>query len=116
MNTSLVVAVALTLVAASVEARGYVLSFDAFRNGTHPALLLQAFAWYALGIWIDYAALFVLRQSSLYVPELLSMLFMSATLIGIALLSGQFFTWRTSDQAVAVLVAFGLVWLAYRVE
>lgn len=99
-----------------IEAYGYTFSFRAFKNDFDVKMLYLAFSWYAVGIWVDFLALFIMSKTSLYVPELLAMIFMVCTIVGIAILSGQFFTWKVIDQMVGVGVVAGLGWLTYRVE
>lgn len=114
---TIIIAIVITITAALVEARGYVLSFAAFSNGNVNIWQLGvSLLWYILGILIDYIALYTLSQSKIFIPELLSTIFMLSTIVGIALLSGQFFQWQLIDKIVAVLVAMGLVWLAYHVD
>lgn len=109
-------AIVITLLAAFVEAHAYNYSFDAFKQGNIQWMLLAlSFGVYSIGILIDYVSLYVLSKTSIFIPELLAAIFMVATLVGIALLSGQFLTWKTSDQIVAGLIVAGLGWLAFRV-
>lgn len=111
-----IIAILITMFAGLVEARGYNTSFEAFRTGNIASLLALSFAWYSIGIAIDYFALFILSKSPIFIPEILSTIFMVTTIVGIAILSGQFFTWARIDQAVGVLIVIGLAWLSYRVD
>lgn len=107
-------AVALTLIAATVESRGFVMSFDAFKDGQFfPWYLVWSFLLYSLGIIIDYGALGVLAKSKYYMPELLALIFFTATIIGIAFFSGQFVIWSLSEKIVAGLIVVGLGYLTY---
>ena len=104
------------MVAAVIEAYGYNYSFAAYRGGFHWQLLGISFACYSIGIFIDYLALSILSKSPVFIPELVALIFMVSTIIGIAVLSGKFFTWNRLDQVVALLVVAGIAWLTYRVE
>jgi hypothetical protein len=111
------IAIVITLIAAAIEAHGYNYGFQAFKDGTiNPNLAVLSFILYSLGIIVDYIGLHVMSKSTIYIPEILSTIFMVGTIVGIALLSGQFFTWKTADQAVAIAVVVGIGWLTYRVD
>ena len=114
-NMFFTLALLLTIAAGFIEAQGYVLSFDAIREGSLIGLM-QSYVVYSVGIVVDYGALYILRHSSMYVPELLSMIFMGSAIIGIALFSGQFFGWDIINKCLAVTTALCLCALAYRIE
>lgn len=112
-----VLAILITIIAAGLEAYGYSYSFQAFENRSFdPWLLTKAFCLYSVGIWVDYFALFVMSKGSIYIPEILTVIFMTATIVGIALISGQFFQWKLLNQIIGVSVVVGLAWLTYRIE
>jgi hypothetical protein len=112
---TIIVAILITMFASVFESRAYIFSFEAFRTGNIVSLLALSFAWYSVGIIIDYFALFILTKSPIFIPEILSTIFMVSTIVGIAVLSGQFLTWARIDQAVGVLIVIGIAWLSYRV-
>jgi hypothetical protein len=109
-------AICVTLAAAVVEAHGYMTSFQALNGQVNGNGLLKAYGWYSLGIAIDFFALYLMSKSSVFVPEIMATIFMVSTIIGIAIMSGQFMTWKLVDQAVGVLVVAGVAWLTYRVD
>jgi hypothetical protein len=110
-------ALIVTLIAAMIEAYGYTYSFQAFKEPgqVHYHLLGLSFGIYAVGIIVDYCSLYILSKTHLFIPELLAMIFMVTTIVGIAILSGQFLTWKLIDQLVAGAVVAGLAWLTYSV-
>jgi hypothetical protein len=57
-----IVDIIVTITAALVEARGYIYSFAAFKEGFNPTMLALSFAWYTLGIALDYSALYLLSK------------------------------------------------------
>ncbi len=115
-NTALLIAAfVLTCVAGIIEAKGYVHSFDGIRDNDIWKVTI-AFSIYSFGIIVDFIALFLLRNSSFFVPEIMAMLFMAVVIVGIAIFSGQFFKWSAIDQAVSCMVFGGLLFLAYRHE
>jgi hypothetical protein len=113
----LTLAVAITLLAAFIEAHGYSYSFEAFRGEKIDfSILGLSFGLYSLGIVIDYVGLSIMSKSSIFIPELLSTIFMVGTIVGIAMISGQFLTWKAVDQTVAVGIVAGLGWLTWRLD
>lgn len=47
-------------------------------------------------------------------PEMQTLLWFTMTIIGVAIVSGQFVDWQRVDQAVAVAILIGLGWLLFR--
>lgn len=108
--------IVLTILAALVEAKGYLYSFRSFTDTNGVTLIGLAILCYFIGIVIDFTAIYLISKTHYYVPEIMSMLFMAVTIIGVAILSGQFLNWNHFNQGVAVLIMLGLCWLMYQTE
>jgi hypothetical protein len=46
--------------------------------------------------------------------EAQTLVWFAATIIGVAILSGQFLRWQLLDQSIAVVVLAGIAWLLAR--
>ncbi len=109
-------AIAITIIASAIESFAFMYSFEAIKQGVAVRLLVTSLGLYIVGILVDYFALYVMSKSGTFAPELLAMIFMTSVIIGIALISGNFFTWKLVDQIVAVAVVVGIAWLSFRTE
>lgn len=76
--------------------------------------LMKSAGGYAVGIGIYYLAVRYLKLLGVESAELQTIAWFLLTLIGVALISGQFFKWARIDQAVALLVIAGIGWLLVR--
>ena len=59
-------------------------------------------------------ALRSLTTHGIVAVEVQTLFWLAATIIGIALLSGQYLRWASFDQAAAVVVLLGIGWLMFR--
>ena len=47
-------------------------------------------------------------------PEMQTLIWFSVTILGVAIISKNFFRWQTIDQIVGVVVLAGVAWLMIR--
>ena len=66
---------------------------------------------FAVGISMYWLLLRYLQQLGVVVPELQTLFWFGATMIGVALGSGAFFGWAPREQFVAIGVVAGIGWL-----
>ena len=71
---------------------------------------------FAAGITIYWFTIRYISELGIVSAELQTLIWFGTTLIGVAVLNGRFLQWRSSDQAVAMLVLAGIAWLLVRVE
>ncbi len=71
-------------------------------------------AGFALGIGTYWLVVRFLNQLDINAPEIQTLLWFGVTLLGVALLNGNFFRWQLLDQLVAVGVLAGIGWLLFR--
>jgi hypothetical protein len=57
-----------------------------------------------------------MRALGVHSATIQTSLWFLATIVGLALVSGEFRKWQRVDQAVAIVVAAGLSWLVVRVD
>jgi hypothetical protein len=92
---------------------------------THAALVWQggrlmwgevarSAAGFAVGIGLYWVVLKPMMSVGIVAPEIQTIAWFGVTLIGVALISGRFLGWARPDQAVAVAVLAGIVWLLVR--
>jgi cation transport ATPase len=76
--------------------------------------LLRSAASFTTGISLYFVSLKYQDAVGVRSPEVQTIFWFGVTLISMSILSGQFLTWRSMDQAVAVGVLLGIGWLIFR--
>ncbi len=111
--TKTIIAVAIiTLISGVADAFGFI----------HAARIWQAdrLVWrevglsalgFAVGISAYWLMLRYMQQLGVTAPELQSIFWFAATMIGVALGSGAFFGWHPREQMIALAVITGVGWL-----
>jgi hypothetical protein len=74
----------------------------------------KAAVLFAMGISMYWGAVRYLNQFGVVLPEIQTLIWFSATMIGVTLISGRFLAWPVLDQIVAVNVLVCLGWLIMR--
>jgi hypothetical protein len=69
---------------------------------------------FGIGIGGYWLSVKYLQALGVFAPETQTLIWFSATLLGVALFSGRFLRWQTLDQMVGVAVLLGLGWLLSR--
>ena len=107
--------IGLTLLSGYADAQGFLhaSSIWAERRVIWPEVLKSAL-WFASGIVLYWIALRFLREAQIVAPEIQTAIWFSVTIVGVALVSGQFTQWRGTEQLVAVAVILGIGWLMLR--
>ncbi len=112
-----VLVVALTLFSGLADSRAFLFAAQTWHDDRLNLLLLgKALVFFAIGILLYVLSLKFLRYLGVYSATIQTSLWFMATIIGLALISGEFVRWQRLDQAVAIVVAAGLTWLVVRVE
>ena len=112
-----VLVIALTLFSGLADSRAFLFAAKTWENDRLNYLLLgKSLLFFGFGILLYILSLKFLRYLGVHSATIQTSLWFMATLIGLAILSGDFLKWQRLDQTVAVLVAAGLTWLVVRVE
>lgn len=108
---------ALTLVSGIGDSQGFVHASEIWRDG-RPSMeaLLKSAGGFAIGIGAYWFSLRFMRQAGIVSPELQTMIWLVATLLGVALTSRKILQWQPAEQGVMLAVAIGIVWLVTRVK
>lgn len=69
---------------------------------------------FAIGISLYWLALKYMNAAGIVAPEIQTLVWFSVTLLGVALISRNFFRWQTIDQIVGIAVLAGVAWLMVR--
>jgi hypothetical protein len=75
---------------------------------------LKSAAGFQFGVLMYWLALRHLQASGVVAVEIQTLFWFGATIIGVALLSGQFLRWPLADQLAAGGVLSGIGWLMFR--
>jgi hypothetical protein len=76
--------------------------------------LLKAGAAFALGIGLYWLGIRYLSQAGVVSPEIQTLIWLTATIVGLTVFSGRFLQWPVLDQIVAVNALASLGWLIAR--
>lgn len=107
-----IIIVFLVLVTGWMDSRGFVHAANIWtKNGVNLQELGLSAIGFALGIVAYWISLRFMGSVGVVTPEIQSLIWFSAVIIGIALTSGKFLSWQRPEQIVAVLVVFGVGWL-----
>ena len=69
---------------------------------------------FAIGISLYWIVLKYMNAAGIAAPEVQTLVWFSVTLLGVAIMSRNFFGWQTIDQIVGVAVLAGVAWLMVR--
>jgi regulator of replication initiation timing len=110
-----VVLIALTLLSGVADAQGFVHASQVWLHGklVWPEVMKSAvgFGGGMVAYWLCIRFLQALRILS---PEMQTLGWFTATIIGVALFSGTFWRWHLVDQLVGTAVLLGMAWLLMR--
>ncbi len=114
MHAILLVA-AFTLLSGLGDALGFIHAGRVWHEGRFiwPEALKSLLA-FQFGVAMYWLALRSLTTHGIVAVEVQTLFWFAATIIGIALLSGQYLRWASFDQAAAVVVLLGIGWLMFR--
>ena len=113
----LLLVIVLTLFSGLADSQAFIYAAQTWPNDQLDAVKLgKALLCFALGILLYILSLRFLRYLGVHSATLQMSLWILATLVGLAILSGEFLKWQRLDQAIALMVAAGLTWLVVRVE
>lgn len=113
--SALFLIVLFTLLSGIGDALGFIHAGRVWQNGRFDWLeALKSAGAFQAGVMMYWFALRHLQAHGVVAVETQTLFWFSATVIGIAILSRQFFRWPLPDQAVACAVLMGVGWLLYR--
>ena len=69
---------------------------------------------FPVGISLYWIVLKYMNAAGIAAPEIQTLVWFSVTLLGVAIISRNFFRWQTVDQIVGVAVLAGVAWLMVR--
>jgi hypothetical protein len=105
-------AVALTLASGLADSYGFVHAARVWDGGRLiPAELGRSSVGFALGITIYWIVIRFLEQLGVHSVAIQTVGWFGATLVGVAVVTGEFRDWGTANQIVALGVALGIGWL-----
>ena len=111
-----VLVVVLTLLSAFCDSIGLLYASRIWReDGLQWRELRLSALGFLAGVMFYWTAIRYLNQTGIVAPELQALLWFGTAAIGVALLSGQFFSWHPVDQSVAIAVLVGIGWLLWRI-
>jgi len=107
--------IVLTILSGIVDAQGFLHAARIWQNSSLSWVELGRSALgFTVGIVLYWLVLRNMTAVVITSPEIQTITWFGVTLIGVALVSGSFLKWTLLDQAVAVIVLFGIGWLMFR--
>lgn len=114
MTTVILIAV-LTVLCGLGDAQGFIHAGKVWQGGNFVwSHALKSAAGFQFGVITYWLVLRLLAQHGIVAVEVQTLFWFVATIIGVALLSGQVLKWPAVDQVVAGVVLLGVGWLLYR--
>ncbi len=105
-------AVALTLASGLADSYGFVHAARVWNGGRLiPGELGRSSVGFALGITIYWIVIRFLEQLGVHSVAIQTVGWFGATLVGVAVVTGEFRDWGTANQIIALGVALGIGWL-----
>lgn len=112
---SIVLIALFTIVSGWGDAQGFIHAARVWQDGRFIWIeALKSAAGFQFGVVMYWFALRGLSSYGIVAVEVQTLFWFGATIIGVALLSGQLLRWPPVDQAAAVAVLAGIGWLMYR--
>ena len=111
----IVLLIVLTLISGVADAQGFVHAANIWQGGKliWPEVMKSALG-FAVGIVMYWICIRFLQDFRIFSPEIQTLAWFTATIIGVALFSGKFLHWHTIDQIVGVAVLCGVAFLLFR--
>jgi len=104
-----------TLLSGWGDAHGFVHAGKVWSSGSFDGVeALKSAAGFQFGVFMYWFAARHLAAHGVVAPEVQTLFWFAATIIGIAAMSGHFVRWPFADQATAVAVLLGIGWLMVR--
>jgi hypothetical protein len=112
---TIVLLIVLTLISGVADAQGFVHAANIWQGGKliWPEVLKSALG-FGIGIVMYWICIRFLQDFRIFSPEIQTLAWFTATIIGVALFSGKFLHWHTVDQIVGIAVLCGVAFLLFR--
>lgn len=113
--TSVLLIALFTVLCGLGDAQGFIHAGKVWQGGHFDWLhALKSAAGFQFGVVTYWIVLSLLAEHGIVAVEVQTLFWFVATIIGVALLSGQALHWPLIDQAAAGCVLVGVGWLVYR--
>ncbi len=111
----IVLIVGLTLLSGFADAQGFLHAANIWvdRKVVWPEVAKSALG-FGSGIILYWIALKYLKDVNIVAPEMQTLIWFGVTIVGVAIASGKFIQWRSTEQLVAIGVLLGIGWLLIR--
>ncbi|MBV9616074.1 MAG: hypothetical protein JO031_11515 [Ktedonobacteraceae bacterium] len=110
-----VLLVTLMLLSGFADAQGFVHASNIWLNGRLVWLeVIKSAAGFGAGIVAYWISIRLLQDVNLISPEMQTIGWFTATILGVAIFSGKFLHWRITDQLVGVVILLCVAWLLTR--
>ena len=70
---------------------------------------------YVIGTILLFAVIRLLQEAKIFSAELQTIIWFTTTMLGVALVSGKYFSWPLAEKVVSLFIIIGIGWLLIRV-
>ncbi|GAC1349586.1 MAG: hypothetical protein NVSMB27_24110 [Ktedonobacteraceae bacterium] len=104
-----------TIISGLADAQGFVHASNIWQSGKPiwPEIMKSALG-FGIGMVAYWFCVRFLQDFRIISPEIQTLGWFTATIIGVALFSGKFLHWHIVDQSVGIAVLCGVAWLLFR--
>jgi hypothetical protein len=105
----------ITLISGLADAQGFVHAANIWQSGKLilPEVIKSALG-FGGGILAYWVSIRFLQDFKIISPEIQTLGWFTATIVGVAILSGKFLHWQVIDQIVGIAILCGVAWLLFR--
>jgi hypothetical protein len=108
---------ALTICSGLADSQGFVHAASVWEGGKIVWVeLLKSALGFLGGICLYWVGIKFLQEVQIASPEVQTLGWFCVTIVGVALSSGKFWHWQTSDKLIGVCVLLGMCWLLLRIK
>jgi hypothetical protein len=106
---------AITLAAGLADAQGFIHASNVWDGGKFiwQEAILSA-SGFGSGILLYWVCIRFLQHFKIISPEIQTLGWFAATIVGVAFFDGKFFHWQIIDQIIGIVVISGVAWLMFR--
>jgi len=98
------------------ESQGYVHASKVWLKGQFVwPEAMKSFLGFAIGTVMLFLAIKFLNELKIFSAELQTIIWFTTTMLGIAFISGRFFSWPLAEKVVSLFVIISIGWLLIRV-
>jgi len=115
--TNWIIIIGLTVISGYNDAKGFIHASKIWnKKGIVWEEVVYSGLGFAIGILTYWLSIKFLKVAGVDSVELQTVFWFAVTIISVAVLSGQFISWRLTEQLISIGVLLGIGWLLFRIR